>query len=193
MEPSGDFFDRIVCARATSQNLGGNAFSEDNWMAETAARVERNLSVFSTRPPSARHLSAIKLDVLKKRADDFVEYTLHVAHVPKHYFLIFLAQLQKNRVAISGESICAKWVRVTDPIARLIVHLSQSLPCDTGINECVNGSYLEQIKKSKRYRMINWVELAVPNGRRTMAPVFHSEFIAFQPTTNSLRRDGGQP
>ena len=162
-------------------------------MAETAARVERNLSAFSTGPPSAWNFATIKLNVLEERADDFVEYTLHVAHVPKHYFLIFLAQLQKNRVAISGESICAKWVRVTYPIARLIVHLSQSLPCDAGSNECVNGSYLEQIKKSKRYHMIDWVELAVPNGRRTMAPVFHSEFVAFQPTTNSLRRDGGQP
>jgi hypothetical protein len=68
---------------------------------------------------------------------------------------------------------------MTDPIVRLLVDLTQGFPTDALIDKRVYGLNLEQIKEAKSQCVIDRLELAVPNGRRTVATVFYSEFVTF--------------
>src|SRR5882724_6931125 len=107
--------------------------------------------------------------------------------------MIFLAQFHEDSVTIRGETICAKRVCGIQPLACFAVNSSQIFPAYARRYEGIHSSDFQQIKEAERHRVIDWIELAIPNGRRTVAPAFHSEFVAFQPTANPLRRDVRQP
>jgi hypothetical protein len=160
---------------------------ENNWLTETAARIERYQVILSSGPPTPWKLSAVKLNILEKGSDDPIEYSLKVTHIPKGDFVMFPALFHEDCLPIGRKLIRAEWMRVANQSLGLLMHLAKSFPAHTRRDKSINTTNFKKVKKPQRHDMINLIKLGAPNSRRTMSPVFDFKFVSPHPSPNAPR------
>lgn len=192
-KPARHHVNRTVRCHAPGQDGSWNAIAKDYRLAKTSARIKCHQMSFALGPPAARNSAAVEFDVLQKRSDDSVEYALKIAHIPKRNVAVLAALLQENSFAVGRELICAKRMGVPNQLPRLFMDSPESFPADACGDKRVNTTNFKQIEKAQGNRVINLIELRVPNSRRAVSSVFDFEFVAPHPAPNPPRSDAGQP
>lgn len=133
-------------------------------------------------------MSTVKLNILEKRLDNSLEHALKVTHIPKGDFVMFPAFFHEDCLTIRCELIRAERMRVPNQLPGLLMHLAESFPAYARSDESVNTTNFKKVEKPQRHRVINLIELGVPNSRRVMSPVFDFEFVSPHPSPNAPRR-----